>query len=135
MKKICVTLNGEIINIGPWDYQKSPQLREVIDGEEGEEGVFLEPVFDANGEQLFNIGNPLPEGAIEENIEVVQNQHGLFAVRDYKRLRRHHYPPINEQLDAIHKAIGALLSGAQIPEDAQALLSSITNIKKAFPKC
>lgn len=48
-------LNNQIINIGEWDFQKSIENDVEI------------------------IGNPLPEGAEEIDIEVIETEDGIFA--------------------------------------------------------
>jgi len=66
MIKPCVILNGEVINIGDWDYQA------VIVGikEDGQ------PIY---GEEL----NPLPAGAEVVDMEVCQSNDGSWCVVGY----------------------------------------------------
>jgi len=69
MMKECVVLNGQVINIGPWDFQI--QRVEVEPAEYDEEGnVVKEPVF----EEI--VTNPLPEGAEIVEMEVVEGPDG-----------------------------------------------------------
>lgn len=76
------TLNGQIINIGDWDYQAS---------------------LDESGKEL--IGNPLPQGAIEEDIEYTTDAKGRIRhCDDYYYLRKAEYPSIGDQLDALFKS-------------------------------
>ncbi|MBA8057542.1 MULTISPECIES: hypothetical protein [unclassified Citrobacter] len=54
--------DGDVINIGPWDYMEVPEINET------------------NGEVLFAVKNPLPEGSsfMEEDV-VVRDDGGLAA--------------------------------------------------------
>ena len=73
MTQTVITLNGEVINIGPWDFK--------ID----DDGV---------------IQNPMPAGAIEEQREVVEMADGGKTTADNYGMRRSsEYPSIREQLD------------------------------------
>lgn len=83
MIKTCVVLNGEIINIGEWDYQM--QEFEVSPAVFDEEGNVIE---DAVTEERPT--NPLPEGAIivELDIEFDEN-HGWYEnTLENKRLKK-----------------------------------------------
>lgn len=64
--------DGEIINIGPWDYQ----ITKVETGEIGEDG---EAVL------VDQVGNPLPEGAVSGMAEVVQGPDGGWYRADDPR--------------------------------------------------
>lgn len=76
------TLHGQIINVGDWDYQIS-----------------------VGGDGVETINNPLPVGAVEENIEYVHDAQGCIRRSDdYYYLRAAEYPPIGDQLDALFKA-------------------------------
>lgn len=80
MIKDCVTLNGQVINIGPWDYmiqQVQVGERELEPAEYDEEGnlikeAVVEPLYE---DQVTNL---LPEGAIVEQMEVSQTADGGF---------------------------------------------------------
>ena len=73
---IAVIEGTTVINVGPWVYQ-------LEDGTD----------------------NPLPEGAIEGEFDIVQNALGTFVLRSsFEELRRAEYPPIQEQLDALYDA-------------------------------
>lgn len=54
--------DGDVINIGPWDYMEVPEVNET------------------NGEVLFVVKNPLPGGSssMEEDV-VVRDDGGLAA--------------------------------------------------------
>lgn len=67
------TLEGEIINVGDWDYQV--YLAPVVNN------PFPGPMeapddwdFQITNEEF--IGNPLPEGAIEEDLEIIYDSFG-----------------------------------------------------------
>lgn len=59
----CITLNGAVINVGPWDYQIG-QL------EEERFGVIPEPILGPHTIMIEVVTNPMPDGAIEEDIEL-----------------------------------------------------------------
>jgi len=62
--KIFRDSNGAVINIGEWDYQ---------------EGVHVE----SNGEETPVVKNPLPQGVVEYDEEVVTGwDGGLYVVGD-----------------------------------------------------
>lgn len=98
-------LNGEVVNIGEWDYNLSPvRNTEPLSKEQAEalkaEGKDPEFCYDENGELVTEMLNPLPEGAVESDEEVVETEGGgLAVVTDHAKLRQ--YPPIEEQLDYI----------------------------------
>lgn len=81
MIKLVFRLNGEVINIGEWNYNI------VIDKDSGDELTL----------------NPLPDGAASSEEEVIEVDGGLFAASDYSALRATMYPGIKEQLDAFWK--------------------------------
>ncbi|MDP1513071.1 XkdW family protein [Paenibacillus sp. CMAA1739] len=67
MKKECVVLNSEVINIGPWDYQKR-QLQNGVD-KDGK------PIYEEQ------VTNPLPEGATFEEREIEVAPDGGLIVK------------------------------------------------------
>ncbi|MMZ58868.1 hypothetical protein D1872_208650 [compost metagenome] len=74
MRKECVVLNGEVINIGPWDYKI--QSMQVIPAEFNEDGsVIKDAVYE---EQIMN---PLPEGAVIEEREIEVAPDGGLIVK------------------------------------------------------
>lgn len=76
------TLDGEIINVGDWDYLIS---------------------FDEGGNEVVN--NPLPDGVIEEDIEFIRDAKGrVRRSDDYYYLRKAEYPSIGDQLDSLFAA-------------------------------
>lgn len=88
-------LNGEVINIGDWDYMLKPKIiKGVVE-------------LDLDGNELMIETNPLPEGAtIEEAETTTKDDGGRCLSNDHKKLRV--YPSINEQLDYIyHNGIDA----------------------------
>lgn len=90
------TLDGQIINVGDWDYCVS---------------------LDEEGLEVIN--NPLPEGATEEDIDFVQDAKGRIRhLNDYYYLRKAEYPSIGDQLDA-------LFAAGVFPEEMAAKLQAI----------
>lgn len=84
-------LNGEVINIGDWDYGIN------------EEGT---------------VTNPLPDGAVSSDEEVVTTDAGIFVVTEYKRLRESEYPAIAEQLDDIyHNGVAGWKASIKVIKD------------------
>lgn len=76
MMKECVVLRGEVINIGPWEYNIQPV--EVKPAEYDEEGnIIKEAVYEARPT------NPLPEGAEIVEIEIVEGPDGGLYPADY----------------------------------------------------
>lgn len=74
----AVIQNGNVINIGEWDYQP-----------------------DENGVAQ----NQMPVDAIDGDFDIVQNSNGKFVLQsDYRALRAAEYPSIGDQLDALFKA-------------------------------
>lgn len=60
MMKSCVLLNGQVINIGEWDYQiEQVELKPAVIDEETQE--IIEP---AEYEEV--VRNPMPDGAVVE---------------------------------------------------------------------
>lgn len=54
---------------------------------------------------------------------------------DYGRRRREDYPPIEEQLDALWKALFKLqISGVDIGADATDMLAQVQAVKARYPK-
>lgn len=101
MLKKCIVLNGQVINIGPWDYQY--ERVEVEPAEYDEEGNLVK---EAVYEEIAR--NPLPEGAEEVEIEVCQAEDGGWVpASDYAALRRAAYPPYSvwDVLDEVLKHI------------------------------
>jgi hypothetical protein len=81
MKKQATILNGEVINVGDWDYQ---------------------PYVDADNVQC--IGNPMPDGAQTGEYELEETAAGrLVLAENYRAMRAAEYPSIGDQLDAIWK--------------------------------
>lgn len=104
--KVVKDKNGQIINFGDWDYQERPVKRtepltqaQVMEMKLNEQDP--ECVYDDDGNVITEVTNPLPEGAYEEEHEVVEAPDGgLCLATDHTRLRQ--YPPIEEQLDYIY---------------------------------
>lgn len=74
MMKTCVVLNGNIINIGEWDYQIQPfELSPAVLDEEG--NVVTEAVYEDRAT------NPLPVGAVlEERDFEYDSERGWYEV-------------------------------------------------------
>lgn len=110
---------GNLLNIGEWDYKLVPgrQLAAIADPETG---AVIRPAM-VLPEQVTN---PLPEGAYAEEREVVVTEAGTFLASDYAALRRAEYPPLRDQLDAIWKG------GA----DAEAMKVKVLSVKSKYPK-
>ncbi|KAF6630708.1 hypothetical protein H6F38_14875 [Paenibacillus sp. EKM208P] len=66
MLKNCIVLHGDVINIGPWDYQKQIVQIGVVDGQ----AVYEEQTT-----------NPLPEGAVIEEREIETAPDGGLIVK------------------------------------------------------
>lgn len=117
-----ITLNGKLINVGSWDYCI---VTEYVDTNPWEgEGEAPED-WDYKTEQVQSITNPLPEGAIEEDAELVESAKGrLLISTDWYNLREDAYPPIKDQLDAAWKG----------GEDLEAMKQLILSIKEKYPK-
>ncbi|MBD3917641.1 hypothetical protein H8B09_02670 [Paenibacillus sp. PR3] len=69
MIKPCVILNGQVINIGPWDYQIKT--------------IEISPeMFDDNGNKIDEarfqevVSNPLPDGAVIEELDIAEDTNG-----------------------------------------------------------
>lgn len=136
MKTKVILLNGQLINVGDWDY--CIMERDVIDVD----GVVTlrgdwDYKPDADGEPTnpipphaiqrvdCKITNPLPEGAVEAYEEIVVTAKGRITLKsDYRTQRADAYPAITEQLDALWKG----------GEAAEAMAEAIAQIKRDIPK-
>lgn len=98
--KIIRDRDGHIINIGDWDYQitRQPVMvdvpEKILDEETGQVSVeyHKEPAFQqledgsfvARTQQVF--GNPLPEGAYEDEADIVVGwDGGLYEITDPRK--------------------------------------------------
>ena len=101
MIKTCVVLDGEVINIGEWDYMyEQVEIKPaVIDKETGE---MLEPA-----EYEVVVRNPLPDGAIIEEREFEYSEEYGWREMGYIE------PPTEEQqrLLDLEMAMAAILGG------------------------
>jgi hypothetical protein len=96
------TLDGQIVNVGDWDYCVS---------------------VDEDGVEVVN--NPLPEGAVEGDLEYTKDAKGSIRLcGDYYHLRKAEYPSVGDQLDALFKA-------GLFPEEMASVLQAI---KDKYPK-
>lgn len=69
------TLDGSIINYGDWDYQEFYEIQYL----NPYTGEGPEPVdWDPQQVEVLVIGNPLPEGAIEEDLDVDFDSRGIL---------------------------------------------------------
>lgn len=134
-QKVVRSATGEIIHIGEWDYQREPIIgldleKPVLDYER--------PILDEKGRLTGHhimgyvpkqIGekelNPMPDGAYEDEEEIVVGPDGgLYGATNYRGLRSAEYPPIGDQLDALFRA------GVFPPEMAEQLAA----VKAKYPK-
>lgn len=123
MKTVIKDIDGKVINIGPWDYKMGPVMGDDLE----------KPIKDRFGKTIAyeqkQVGevptNPLPDGAYEDQADVVEGPDGGFYVAtDYKALRQISYPSICDQLDALYHA------GLMPPEMA----AKIAAVKAEYPK-
>lgn len=93
--KVIRDAGGKLINIGDWDFglvQKVEKYTEVAvverDGEMVEITIPSErPVFDEQNRPVMVVTNPLPEGAYEDEAEIVTGwDGGLYEATDPRRL-------------------------------------------------
>lgn len=117
-----ITLNNKLINVGEWDYCIVKELVAMnpweSDGEAPED-------WDYQYQEVEIETNPLPEGAIEQDVELVESAKGrLLLSTDWYNLREDAYPPIKDQLDAAWKG----------GEEAEAMKQLILSIKEKYPK-
>ncbi|WP_405154780.1 hypothetical protein [Paenibacillus sp. FSL K6-0108] len=78
MIKEVVVLNGDVINIGPWDYMV--KKIEIEPGEYDDEGkVIKAPVYEEQ------VTNPLPLGAVIEQREIEATPDGGLIVKGTAR--------------------------------------------------
>lgn len=101
-----IKLNNDVINIGEWDYQITPIVNLTKYTKEESKAIILQGrdpafVYDGDGNVVNEVLNPLPEGAIEVDEEVVTMADGGRCVAgDHTKLRV--YPSISDQLDYIY---------------------------------
>lgn len=115
------TLYGKIINVGEWDYQ--PYLANIEGNPWGGEGEAPED-WDYQFSTEEAIANPIPDGAIEEDREIVESDKGrLLLAEDWYELRADAYPPLKDQLDAMWKGGDA----------AQAMADIVQSVKDRYP--
>lgn len=95
-------------------------------------GIKMTKVYLLDG-KLLKVGdwesqgeiNPLPEGAVEADVELAVTDKGSTVLAsDYEALRRDAYPPIRDQLDALWKGASA---ATEMAEQVQA-------VKDKYPK-
>ena len=104
--KTIVKLNGEVINIGDWDYQYEPAENTATLSKEERSKILAEGrnpdfLYDELGSVVIVAKNPMPAGAVIETSEVVSlSDGGVACLGDYKKLRN--YPSIEDQLDYIY---------------------------------
>jgi hypothetical protein len=125
MIKKCITLNGKIINIGDWDYKKQKHI--VSPAETDDNGnIIKETVY------KDEVTNPMPDGAIEEDVDIAESADGgLCSADDYANLRKAAYPTQNpwDVLDEVLKVIS-------IPEGSRlaTIQAERTAVKGRYPK-
>lgn len=120
MKKKCYfDAQGNLLQIGEWDYRVVP-ARTIAAFCDPETGKVLRPAVDLPAQ----VRNPLPAGAWSEERDVIETAAGIFLASDYANLRRAEYPPLKDQLDAIWK-------GGEYEEQMRA---TVLAIKAKYPK-
>lgn len=100
MQKVCVVINGQVINIGPWDYQyeQVEVTPSVVDEETNE------VIREAEYQQVAR--NPLPEGALFETRDFEYDDvHGWFEVGIVKA------PTLEERLAIAEQALLMMMEG------------------------
>jgi hypothetical protein len=123
MQLVIKDKTGQVINIGPWDYKMA-----LVMGDDLERPI-LNRHGDTIGYEQKQVGevptNPLPDGAYEDQAEVIDGADGgKYASCDYRALRRDAYPSIGDQLDALYHA------GLMPPDMA----AKIAAVKARYPK-
>ncbi len=166
MKTKVYLLNGRVINVGPWDEQRRIETRVVLNGEVVHVGawdfgertefqlmkggqcvgvidagddapddpetevvavfVFDNPLPDGAMVQEFEVvGNPIPVGAVEAELDIVTTAKGrICSIDDYRALRADEYPSVGDQLDALWKG----------GDHVAAMRDVISGIKEKYPK-
>ncbi len=115
-------LDGKIINVGEWDYQVY-QVEVIGNPFFGEGDAPEDWDYQIRFEDV--IGNPLPDGATEEDREVVESAKGrLLLVDDWRSLREDAYPSTKDQLDAMWKG----------GEAGQEMAVVVQAVKEKYPK-
>lgn len=115
-------LDGKIINVGDWDYQ--PFFAEVASNPWLGEGDIPDD-WDFAYQSVEMFANPLPEGAIEEERDIVESAKGrLLLADDWHTLREDAYPPLKDQFDAMWKGGDAAMEMAAL----------VQSIKDRYPK-
>lgn len=140
MKSLVIKdAQGNVINIGLWDYKMVPIMGDDTDKplmvddlckpirNSKEHVVGYEPKV--GGYEQKQVGeraaNPLPDGAHEDQSDIVDGSDGgKYSANDYRALRRAEYPSIGDQLDALFKA------GAYPPDMA----AKVAAVKSKYPK-
>lgn len=135
IKKVFRDKEGNIINIGDWDYQyrdlyaddKDKPIRDHTIFNHNPDGSPAEPPIIGYVQKKVGevADNPLPEGATEAEEEVIEGvDGGLYHHTEYQKLREIAYPSIGDQLDALFKA-------GVFPPDMAAQLQAV---KDKYPK-
>lgn len=125
MMKNCVLLNGNLENVGEWNYDiRSVEVTPAVKDEDG--NIAAEAVYE---DQTFN---PLPEGATTEQREVIQNADGGWVLAiDYAALRRAEYPDYNpfDILDEILKHVTP-----DVGSKLEQIITERNAVKVKYPK-
>lgn len=117
-----ITLDGKLINVGEWDYQicEVERTNNPYDGE----GDPPES-WDYKISRELVVKNPMPEGALIEDLEVVESAKGrMLLASDWHELREDAYPPIKDQLDAAWKG----------GDYAEEMRRKVLAVKEKYPK-
>lgn len=71
----CITLNGQVINVGPWDFKEEKQTEMKFEADK-------DGVFDFREREVPVVTNPMPEGALEEDIVLAWTADGRIVRGD-----------------------------------------------------
>lgn len=125
MLKECVILNGQIINIGQWDYQiMRVEIEPAKINDAGD--IIMEAVYEDR------VTNPIPEGAVIEQRNFIQNSDsGWVQASDYAALRSVAYPPYSpfDILDEVLKLISPV-PGSKLEK----IINERNEVKQQYPK-
>lgn len=114
MKKV-ITLDGKIINLGPWDYQV---YQVDVVGNPFPGPMAAPDDWDHQIYQQDVVGNPLPDGATEEDLDVFFDRQGVLRlVRDAEAME------LESRIASANAELSELLIDIQLgmanPEDVE----------------
>lgn len=106
MTTVIKDKDGNVINIGPWEYNlvgvANPDadnllwsvVKDMLNNNKDPSML-----YDDNGDMIMEALNPLPEESYPEESEVSDTKEGRIAVDDYRTHRRVAYPSLPDQQD------------------------------------